>query len=407
MFPCIYRILRFETAEFRCREAQKKDATTGAEPIKCIVRLIAKRSLIEEEAIKQMEATAQLPRMRMVVGLPDLHPGKGFPIGSASVSEGVIYPHLVGADIGCGMTLFKTTMKDKKPRLDQWTNALQGLEQGWGGDTATWLKAFNAPETEFDASGLGTIGSGNHFAELQSIEKIADEELFNSLGLDAESLYLLVHSGSRAYGESVLNKHLDTHGHRGLLSDSDDAKHYLNLHDGAMRWAKANRHLIAHRFLSCLTNAPIDTHNITVCFRDSKLAREDLITNLNIFGRMRAALLRTEASDCSTFGTTAFLKRNLSFLVLQGLLIHHPLHHPRLQLQSRKCGCIARELLQPMSVSWSFQDLEDTSHILCNPLLRLHKRKMLLSLWHTALDANGIEARRYRWEKAAPRRRIR
>lgn len=211
-----------------------------------------------------MDATAQLPRMKMVVGLPDLHPGKGFPIGSASVSEGVIYPHLVGADIGCGMTLFKTSMKEKRAKIDQWTNTIQGLEQGWNGDTAGWLKAFNAPLTDFDATSLGTIGGGNHFAELQCVEKVVDEEIFSSMGLDSDSLYLLVHSGSRAYGESVLNKHLDTHGHRGLLSDSEDAKSYMNLHDGAMRWAKANRHLIAHRFLSCLTGEPIEASSLTV-----------------------------------------------------------------------------------------------------------------------------------------------
>lgn len=211
-----------------------------------------------------MEATAQLPMMRMVVGLPDLHPGKGFPIGSASVSEGVIYPHLVGADIGCGMTLFKTSMKEKRTKLDQWTNALQGLEQGWDGDSQSWLKAFNAPQTEFDANGLGTIGSGNHFAELQCVEKVVNDHLFKSLNLDSESLYLLVHSGSRAFGESVLNKHLDTHGHRGLLADTADAKNYMEQHDSAMRWAKANRHLIAHRFLSCLTGAPVDASALAV-----------------------------------------------------------------------------------------------------------------------------------------------
>ena len=65
-----------------------------------MIRIIAHKSYIEAEAIKQLHATAALPNMRLVVGLPDLHPGKGFPIGSASVSEDVIYPHLVGADIG-------------------------------------------------------------------------------------------------------------------------------------------------------------------------------------------------------------------------------------------------------------------------------------------------------------------
>jgi len=62
---------------------------------------------------------------------------------------------------------------------------------------------------------LGTIGGGNHFAELQQIEEVVDQELFAKLGLDSEQLYLLVHSGSRGYGEEILKTHIDTHGHHG------------------------------------------------------------------------------------------------------------------------------------------------------------------------------------------------
>lgn len=232
--------------------------STGA--VECSVRLIAQESLVEEEAVKQMKSTAQLPRMRLVVGLPDVHPGKGFPIGSASVSEDVFYPHLVGGDIGCGMSLFQTSVKAKKLKLDSWADALHGLEQPWDGNTAQWLAQRGIAEpTEHDDQTLGTIGGGNHFAELQTVETILDPETWKSLGLDEEQLFLLVHSGSRAYGESILRQHLDTFGPKGLLVDSTEGRNYMQNHDKALLWARANRALIAHRFMACLTQSRVST----------------------------------------------------------------------------------------------------------------------------------------------------
>ncbi len=75
------------------------------------VRLIASPGAwIEGEAVRQLYACARLDGVRQTVGFPDLHPGKGVPIGAASVTEGVIYPHLIGGDIGCGMTLWQTDL---------------------------------------------------------------------------------------------------------------------------------------------------------------------------------------------------------------------------------------------------------------------------------------------------------
>lgn len=68
---------------------------------KPIIRVLAKHSWLEDEAVKQLEKCATtLPNIRLAVGMPDLHPGKGFPIGTAFASEGIIYPHLIGSDIG-------------------------------------------------------------------------------------------------------------------------------------------------------------------------------------------------------------------------------------------------------------------------------------------------------------------
>lgn len=68
------------------------------------VRLFASaRSWIEGEAVRQLYATAKFDGVRLAVGFPDLHPGKGSPVGAAFVTEGVIYPHLIGGDIGCAL----------------------------------------------------------------------------------------------------------------------------------------------------------------------------------------------------------------------------------------------------------------------------------------------------------------
>lgn len=69
---------------------------------------------IESKAIQQLQTTASLPGMVSVVGMPDLHPGRGYPIGAAFFSTKRFYPALVGNDIGCGMVLFQTDIKNRK-----------------------------------------------------------------------------------------------------------------------------------------------------------------------------------------------------------------------------------------------------------------------------------------------------
>lgn len=87
------------------------------------------------------------------------------------------------------------------------------------------------------------------------MEEIFDAKAFKEMGLDDQYLYLLVHSGSRAFGASILKDHTDKFGLRGLKEGSIEAKEYLQQHDHAVEWAKVNRQLIIHRFLSCLQGA--------------------------------------------------------------------------------------------------------------------------------------------------------
>jgi len=130
---------------------------------------------IEGAALQQLRKTATLPGMKGVVGMPDLHPGKGGPIGAAFITQNVLYPFLIGSDIGCGMCLWQTSLRKKKLKRDKWAGKLAGFEDPWDGDAAEWLKRYALKPTLFDTA-LGTIGGGNHFAELQMIEKVYDAD---------------------------------------------------------------------------------------------------------------------------------------------------------------------------------------------------------------------------------------
>jgi release factor H-coupled RctB family protein len=217
-----------------------------------LVRLFASaQSWIEGEAVRQLYATAKLDGVRLAVGFPDLHPGKGTPVGAAFVTEGVIYPHLIGGDIGCGMALFKTNLVRRDVKLDRWAKLQFNLEYPWDQFVSDFLAERDLESTEFD-SALGTIGGGNHFAELQTVEKVLDADEFKKLDLGKQQLVVLVHSGSRGLGESILRTHVDQHFGGGVEADSFAAKEYLHGHDFAVRWAKANRELIARRFFAAL-----------------------------------------------------------------------------------------------------------------------------------------------------------
>jgi len=216
------------------------------------VRLFASaRSWIEGEALRQLYAAAKLEGMRLAVGFPDLHSGKGSPVGAAFVTEGFIYPHLIGGDIGCGMALFKTDLVQRDLKLNCWAELRFDLEHPWEGDAREVLAASELESTEFDEA-LGTIGGGNHFAELQAVEEVVNAREFRQLGLGKQQLVVLVHSGSRGLGESILCAYAQEHQANGSDAESFAAAAYLRDHDLAVRWAETNRALIARRFVQAL-----------------------------------------------------------------------------------------------------------------------------------------------------------
>lgn len=203
---------------------------------------------IEGLAIQQLHMTANLPHMQRVVGMPDLHPGRGYPIGAAFFSLGHLYPALVGNDIGCGMALWQTDILARKYNADKFEKKLSAM-----GDVAqaSWLDE-HLPENLLAhpwRSALGSIGGGNHFAELQQVEQVVDNDRFQQAGLDAQRLLLLAHSGSRGLGQSILQHHIAAFSHDGLAEGSAAARDYLAEHDDALAFARVNRYLIATRIL--------------------------------------------------------------------------------------------------------------------------------------------------------------
>jgi release factor H-coupled RctB family protein len=216
------------------------------------VRLFASAgSWMEGEALRQLYATARLPGVRQAVGFPDLHPGKGTPVGAAFLTEGVIYPHLIGGDIGCGMALWKTNLFRRQARLDRWTKLRFDLEHPWEGNLGGWLQDNQLPATAWDAA-MGTIGAGNHFAEVQAVERVEAGPAFSALGLERDYLVVLVHSGSRGLGESVLRAYAAEHGAGPVSPESQTGVACLRDHERAVRWARASRELIARRLLAAL-----------------------------------------------------------------------------------------------------------------------------------------------------------
>lgn len=175
---------------------------------------------MEQTAITQLEKLVELPGVVRAVGLPDLHAGKS-PIGIAVETEGIFYPHLIGNDIGCGMGLFQTGIGLRKFKQDRFVTRLNHIRA------------------------LEDLPTKNPYP----VEELFDREAFETLGIGREDLLLLVHSGSRGYGQHILKEFLD---YNGLSAKSEKAQAYLCAHDDALLWAKRNRELVAGKLVEWL-----------------------------------------------------------------------------------------------------------------------------------------------------------
>jgi len=261
-----------------------------------------------DQSLEQAANSAMLPGIvKAAYAMPDIHQGYGLPIGAVVATDpesGVITPGGVGYDINCGVRLLRTdlTKTEVMPRLKDLVNALfAAVPAGVGSHGkvrltredahqplvkgARWAVERGLGEPEdleaAEASGciggadpdavshkayergrdqLGTLGSGNHFLEVQIVEKIYDEQAANVLGLFPDQATVLIHSGSRGFGHQVCTDYLATM-ERALkkygiqLPDrqlactpvrSEEATAYLGAMRAAANYAWANRQCMTH-----------------------------------------------------------------------------------------------------------------------------------------------------------------
>lgn len=210
------------------------------------------RDIKKEKSLNQVANVATLPGIvKYSLAMPDIHWGYGMPIGGVAATDvekgGVIGAGLVGYDINCGVRLVRTNLKldDVQPRLEELVSALfanvpcgigvGGKIKASGRDEENLLikgsrwaveRGFGRPEdlevTEengalkgADPSQLseralkrgrtqtGTLGSGNHFVEVQVIDQIYDQEIASHLNLTLGLVTVMIHSGSRGLGYQV------------------------------------------------------------------------------------------------------------------------------------------------------------------------------------------------------------
>ncbi|NBZ89922.1 RNA ligase RtcB family protein [Stagnihabitans tardus] len=220
---------------------------------------------IEGRAEDQLAQVAAWPGMAAVAGFPDLHPGRFGPVGAAFLADR-IWPQLVGPDIGCGMALWRLDLPRHRLKIDKAVRRLAVLDRGADPDEAASAWAAAGLEGVIGAEGLGSIGGGNHFCELQAVEEAVPE----ATTLRPGDLCLLVHSGSRGRGAQIFEG-LDVSWKQGYAADSAAGQRYLALHDAAMAWARLNRALIAGlaaEALSCAASLICDTVHNQVVARD-------------------------------------------------------------------------------------------------------------------------------------------
>lgn len=276
--------------------------------------IFASQKLLEkmktDRTLWQCSNVAQLPGIyKHAVTLPDGHEGYGFPIGGVAATDyekGVISPGGVGYDINCGVRLLSTTITEKeiRPKLSLLAESIfrnvpsglgsrrkdltisnRNLEDlavdgvqwlidrglGWSGDAehceeGGCMSNANPDKVSKTAKSrgltqIGTLGSGNHFLEIQKVDKIFNEKTAKTFGIEQEGqVTVMIHCGSRGYGHQVCSDYLRVMEHavekyniklpdRELAcapGNSQEAKDYIEAMACAVNYAFCNRQAIMH-----------------------------------------------------------------------------------------------------------------------------------------------------------------
>src|ERR671934_3157257 len=259
-------------------------------------------AILRDRSLEQLQNVATLPGIvDAALAMPDIHQGYGFPVGGLAATElpeGVVSRGGVGYDVNCGVRLLALplTSADMGKRLEPLVHEISravpagaGKEGGKRIDVERVLRDGSrvVAEREEDvgrtesqgrldgadpaavserarlrgAGQLGTMGSGNHFVEVQRIDRVFDEEAADSYGLREGQLTVLIHSGSRGLGHQVCSdyvKRMDAVLSRYGISlpdrqlscapaSSPEGRAYLSAMAAAANFAWANRQEIANR----------------------------------------------------------------------------------------------------------------------------------------------------------------
>ena len=192
---------------------------------------------IDGRAVRQVEDLRHLRGVTAIAAFPDLHPGRFGPVGIAVDSVDALHPGLVGNDIGCGVALAATDIVAHRLSLERASKRLAILDEVDFG-------------TSLDGRPLGSIGGGNHFCELTVLDDIFDPQAVEAAGLRKGEVHILVHSGSRSLGTEVFEAVLRDHGTAPLTDGAATA--YLEAHDRAVAFARANRAHVVRRAAEAL-----------------------------------------------------------------------------------------------------------------------------------------------------------
>ena len=280
--------------------------------MKVPVRIYADEPLLQkmlsDRTIMQAQNVSTIPGIvGQSIVLPDGHEGYGFPVGGVAAmdaEEGMISPGGVGYDINCGVRLLRSNLTEQtvRSKLKELVNDLfssipsgvgskgavrlthseldevlvkgvsWAIDHGYGSSDDSDVCEENGQIKNADpnkvsdkakkrgAPQLGSLGSGNHFLEVQKVTEIHDEEAANRMGIKEGTITILIHCGSRGFGHQVCSDYLriseqamrkyDIHlPDRELAcvpNTSEEGESYRKAMFAALNFAWSNRQMITH-----------------------------------------------------------------------------------------------------------------------------------------------------------------
>ncbi len=270
---------------------------------------------LEAEAVRQLYDAACLPPAKKVLATADIHVGFGVPIGCVMGLGGAIMPAAVGYDINCGMRLLRTPFFKGDINVDKIAESIardvplgEGMsnleldkaglemvvEKGVGAIPAlvkrishrAW-ETFEPEELAEDikrieengcmradmgavpplaiqkgSAQIGTLGGGNHFIEIQYVQKIYDQPLAQDFGISENQIVVMIHSGSRRFGYEIADYYMDTAARQPemaerrkmlsyLYTDAAAGRKYIGAMGAAANFAFVNRQLMGMLVRRC------------------------------------------------------------------------------------------------------------------------------------------------------------